>query len=260
MNDQRYCVAHCPHRELAIGWALHALEPAEESLFAAHLPNCPECTRLAAETEEVGATLGLSVPTAFPSADLEQRVLSVTGARGEAPVVPLPPSARNNVILSRLRVKELFAAAAVILVAAATVLGVEVVQLNGALDQASRQVTAMSEAMQRAADPAAIRVPLVASDGQAVGMVLASRDQVAVIATRLPGNQVEDHTYVLWGLTSGTPIALAAFDVTPQAPGLHPVPTATGTGNFTGYAVSLEPGRRAPVLPTDVLAKGQVAG
>lgn len=27
MNDQRHRVAGCPHRELAVGWALHALEP-----------------------------------------------------------------------------------------------------------------------------------------------------------------------------------------------------------------------------------------
>lgn len=31
MNDQREAV-RCPHRELAVGWALHSLEPAEESL------------------------------------------------------------------------------------------------------------------------------------------------------------------------------------------------------------------------------------
>ncbi|MGH3807545.1 MAG: anti-sigma factor domain-containing protein [Pseudonocardiaceae bacterium] len=260
MNDQRYRVADCPHGELAVGWALHALEPEEESLAAAHLPDCPICTSIAAETEEVGATLGLSIPTAFPSAELEQRVLSVTGAPWEASVVPMAPRARHNAMLSLLRVKELVAAAAVILVAAAVVLGVQVVQLNGALDQASRQVTAMSEAMQRAADPAAIRVSLVAKDGQAVGMVLASRDRVEVVATRLPSNQVADHTYVLWGLTSAAPIALAAFDVVPEAPGLHAVPTATATRNFIGYAVSLELGRRAPALPTDVLAKGQVAG
>jgi anti-sigma-K factor RskA len=259
MNDQRDRVTYCPHRELAVGWALHVLEPAEESLVAAHLPHCPVCTSIAAETEEVGAMLGLSIPTALPSAELEQRVLSVAGAGWEAPVVPLAPSAWK-VKLSRLRVGELAAAAAVILVAAAVILGVRVVQLNGALDQASHQVTAMSEAMQRVADPAAIRVPLVAKDGQAVGMVLASRDRVAVVATRLPSNQGADQTYVLWGLTSGAPIALAAFDVAPKTPGLHAVPTATETKNFTGYALSLEPGRRAPASPSSVLAKGQVTG
>jgi hypothetical protein len=91
VNDQ-HRVADCPHRELAVGWALHALEPAGDSLVAAHMPRCPICTSTAAETEEVGATLGLSIPQAIPSAKLEQRVLSVTGTKRETPVVALAPS------------------------------------------------------------------------------------------------------------------------------------------------------------------------
>ena len=91
MNDLRRGAA-CPHRELAVGWALHALEPAGDSLVAAHMPDCSICTSTAAETEEVGATLGLSVPDAIPNAELEQRVLRVTAAKWEAPVVALAPS------------------------------------------------------------------------------------------------------------------------------------------------------------------------
>ncbi|HEY3689075.1 MAG TPA: hypothetical protein VGL46_02040 [Pseudonocardiaceae bacterium] len=93
MNDLRRG-APCPHRGWAVGWALHALEPADESLVAAHLPDCPICTSTAAETEEVGAALGLSVPQAMPSAELEQRVLSVTAAKWKLPVSALAPSTR----------------------------------------------------------------------------------------------------------------------------------------------------------------------
>ncbi len=145
-----------------------------------------------------------------------------------------------------------------ILVAAVVGLGVRVVQLSDARNQAARQVTEMSEAIRRAADPAAIRVPLVADDGRSVGMVLASRDGVALVATRLPSNRVADQIYVLWGLSAAAPAALTAFDVAADVPGLHPVPAATAAGQFTGYAVSLEAGRRAPELPTDVVASGQV--
>ncbi len=77
MNDQQHRGAGCPHRELAVGWALHALERVEESLFAAHTSDCPVCATTSAQTEEVGAMLGLSVPEAIPSAELEQRILSV---------------------------------------------------------------------------------------------------------------------------------------------------------------------------------------
>ncbi|MGH3941152.1 MAG: hypothetical protein ACRDTG_21445, partial [Pseudonocardiaceae bacterium] len=85
MIDQNRA-ADCPHRELAVGWAWHALEPAEESLFAAHLPDCPACTRTVAETAQVGAMLGLSIPEELPSTDLEQRILAVTATSSAAPI------------------------------------------------------------------------------------------------------------------------------------------------------------------------------
>lgn len=260
MNTQ-HRVADCPHRDLAVGWALHALEPAEEALLATHMPDCPACTRTVAQTEEIGATLGLSVPELIPSAELEQRVLAVTIDRRAAPVEPLPPPTqptRPHPQPPRRGAGLLVAAAAVILVAAVVGLGVRVDQLSDERNQAERQVAAVSEAIQAVADPAAIRVPLVANDGGAVGMVLASRDRVAVVTTSLPGNRVADQTYVLWGLAGQTPTALAAFDVTSEVADLHAVPTAAGTQNFTGYAVSLEPGRRTPAAPTKVLASGQV--
>jgi Anti-sigma-K factor rskA len=253
--------AECPYLELAVGWALHALEPAEESLVAAHMPGCPTCTKTVAETEWVGATLGLAVPEAIPSSELEQRVLAVTHDSREAPVVPLAPTmspTRQTTKPSRPSSRLLAAAAAAVLVAAVVGLGVRVVQLSGERNQAARQVTEVSEAFRRAADPAAVRVPLIADDGEPAGMVLKSRDGVAVVATRLPSNRVADQIYVLWGLRNGAPTALAAFDVVPNAPGLHAVPSTKRAGEFTGYAVSLEPGRRTPVTPTDVVAKGQV--
>lgn len=256
MNTQ-HRVADCPHRDLAVGWALHALEPAEEALLAVHMPDCPTCARIVAQTEQVGATLGLSVPELIPSAELEQRVLAVTIDRRAMPVPPSQP-ARPNTQPSRRGAGLLTAAAAVALIAAVLGLGVRVVQLGDERARAERQVTAVSEAINAAADPAAVRVPLVASDGGAVGMVLASRERLAVVTTSLPANRVADQTYVLWGLAGQVPTALAAFDVTSAAPGLHVVPTAAGSRDFTGYAVSLEPGRRTPAAPTKVLASGQV--
>ncbi len=260
MNTQ-HRVADCPHRDLAVGWALHALEPAEEALIAVHMADCPTCTRIVAQTEQIGATLGLSVPELIPSAELEQRVLAVTIDRRAMPVAPLPPPtqpARPNTQPSRRGTGLLAAAAAVALIAAVVGLGVRVVQLGDERTQAERQVTAVSEAIHAAADPAAVRVPLVGNDGGAVGMVLASRERLVMVPTSLPANRVADQTYVLWGLAGQVPTALAAFDVTPDAPGLHAVPTAAGTQDFTGYAVSLEPGRRTPAAPTKVLASGQV--
>jgi hypothetical protein len=44
VNDLRRG-APCPHRGLAVGWALHALEPADESPVAAHLPDMHQYRR-----------------------------------------------------------------------------------------------------------------------------------------------------------------------------------------------------------------------
>jgi hypothetical protein len=92
MNDQQDRVSGCPYRELAVGWALHALEPAEESLATGHLADCPTCASIAAETEEIGAMLALSVPQTIPSVGLEHRILCAMDASWAAPVVSLARS------------------------------------------------------------------------------------------------------------------------------------------------------------------------
>lgn len=250
----------CPHRELAVGWALHALEPAEESLVAAHLPDCPECARTVAETAQVGVMLGLSIPETAPRADLEQRVLAVTTTSATAPIIPLtkPSQRRANAGVPR-RYRVLAAAASVVLVAASVALGVRVVQLDGERDQAVRQASELSDAMNRVADPESVRVPLVAPDGRAMGVVLADRDDVVVVSTDLPVNRVSDQIYVLWGLRDGAPTALVGFDVSDDVRVPDVVPSVADAAQFTGYAVTLEPGRQAPAAPTtDIIAIGQV--
>ena len=96
MTDQHDRARGCRYHELAVGWALHALEPAEESVVIGHLADCPTCASIAAETEEVGAMLALSVPQTVPSVGLEQRILSAAGVSRAAPVVsmavPMPPA------------------------------------------------------------------------------------------------------------------------------------------------------------------------
>jgi Anti-sigma-K factor rskA len=259
MNDQGQ-VEGCPHGELAVGWALRSLEPAEESLVAVHLPGCPACRSLASQTEEVGAMLGLSVPELVPSAELEQRILGVTGIQRNAPVAPLtPPSpAQPTSAPSGFPPVRWIAAAAVILVAAVMPLAVWIVRMDGQLNQAQREVRAMSEALQSAADPGTVLVPLVTKDGHRVGMVIASGGRLAVAPAGLPSNRVADQTYVLWGLAGQTPIALAVFDVSGESPEIHAVSSAAGRESFAGYAISLEPGRRAPAVPSHVVASGQV--
>ncbi|MGQ0776696.1 MAG: hypothetical protein ACT4NY_20100 [Pseudonocardiales bacterium] len=251
-------VAGCPHSELAVGWALHALEPAEESLVAVHLMDCQACTQIVSETERVGASLGLSIPQAIPSAGLEQRILAVVNATAVAPVIPLTQRGVRTEVGARARSRVLAAAAAVVLIAMSVTLGIRVVQLDGERDRAINQLTDLSEVMQGVADPASDLVPLATEDGRSVGMVVAVRDQITLVANDLPGNRTADETYVLWGLVGATPRALAPFDVASDATTLRHVNSVPGAGEFTGYAVSLEQGRHAPAAPTAVKASGLV--
>jgi len=66
--------SHEPFDELAVGWALHALEPEDEAVFGAHLPQCPRCAHTVAETSEVMSALASDLPPAEPSPDLRDRL------------------------------------------------------------------------------------------------------------------------------------------------------------------------------------------
>jgi anti-sigma-K factor RskA len=81
--------------ELAVGWALHALEPEDEAVFALHLPDCARCARTVAETSDVMAALATDLPVAEPSPELRDRLRSAVERTEQVqpPAVPEPPPA-----------------------------------------------------------------------------------------------------------------------------------------------------------------------
>ncbi len=94
--------AHEPFDELAVGWALHALEPEDEAVLAPHLAVCPRCARTVAETSEVMAALAGDLPQSEPSEQLRGRLREAVerteqlppplSPSGEDPVVPVAPA------------------------------------------------------------------------------------------------------------------------------------------------------------------------
>ncbi|MGY1672865.1 anti-sigma factor domain-containing protein [Geodermatophilus sp. SYSU D00710] len=95
---------HQAFDELAVGWALHALEPGDEAVFAPHLASCPRCARTVAETSEVMTALAGDLPPAEPSDRLRDRLrraverteqlpppAPVAGGDPGGPTVPAPP-------------------------------------------------------------------------------------------------------------------------------------------------------------------------
>src|SRR3954468_21696155 len=77
--------------ELAVGWALHALEPEDEAVFARHLPDCTRCARTVAETVEVMAALATDLPAAEPSEELRQRLRAAVEETEQVQRAVLPP-------------------------------------------------------------------------------------------------------------------------------------------------------------------------
>lgn len=71
-------VGHGEFRELAAGYALNALDPADEERFLQHAAACPDCLEQIAQFQEVAAALAETAPTAEPGSDLGNRILAAT--------------------------------------------------------------------------------------------------------------------------------------------------------------------------------------
>lgn len=251
----------CPHRELAVGWAMHCLEPDEERLFAQHLSGCAECRRTVAHAEEVGAAMALAVPQAEPSAELEQRVLSavrspVGSGAGQHSRAPRRHSRRSG---RRPGGVLLAAAAGVVLVAVSAVLGGWIVQLDAERDRLAERADFMSRVMERVARPGTTSTALVGEDGQLRAVLIAAEGRVTLVPVQLAPIDADSQSYVLWGLRPDGPVALDAFDVARDPPALRTVSSVPQAEVFTGFAISLEPGNKLPAKPSDIVASGQVA-
>lgn len=261
----------CPMVGQTVGWALHALEPDEEMVVVHHLPDCAECRSVVEATEETFAQMGASVEQMEPPPSLRASIMAAVGETPQQPQVPEPVArkrgagplrmARADAARGRpLRTRGRLVGAA-LAVAAALVIGVlsvRTVSLTQQRDALAQRASAVTELVAQMDRPGTRHAVLLGDDGTAVAAVLVSGGQPQVATVGLAANP-SDHTYVLWGVpASGSPQPLGAFDVTDSNVGLRSV-GSTPAGGFAGYAISLEPGRTMPTVPTQVVAKGEVA-
>jgi len=263
--------------ELAVGWALKALEPDDESRFARHLHECSRCNQTVREAQEMTAAMAMAVPMEQPSSALRARIMAAAAATPRdaevAPPLQLPLRPPGRVISSgsrqvrprhRPRPRLLVMARGVALAAAlALVVGLGVWNVDLRNDRAEAQAFAarQAEVLDELNDRGIYHVaPLETSDGQAVGMVVVHDGAAKVMADGLPVNDAERETLVLWGMRSQlSPVALGTFDVVHSELDVRTVSsTSTVLDAYDGYAISLEPGRRAPSTPTDTIATGTV--
>ncbi len=249
--------------ELAVGWALHALEPDDEAEFGRHLPGCARCAETVAETTEVMAGMAADLPPAEPSAGLRSRLReAVAGTAQESGPVPAPvadrpaaPAALPSPRRSRALRLALVAAA----VAAVVGLGVWNVVLGADRRELETTVAQQREVVAALLTPGEATVATLDGDGGPVATVVARADRLQVVTHGLAVNDAGSTTYVLWGLGQDGPKALGTFDVEQSQMGLRTVGSeATGLDEFPQYGISIEPGQEAPSAPTDVVATGQV--
>jgi anti-sigma factor RsiW len=278
--------------ELAVGWALHALEPEDETAFARHLPDCPRCARTVAETEEVMAAMATDLPPAEPSEGLRSRLRAAVerteqvrrpeavppalpGATARSwsrrrsddddPVLgvatpaasPAPPGR-----LSALRERG-WALALAASVAGVVGLGIWNVSLSTARDRAVETAAEQQAVVEELLQPGARVVAQMSAPqgGGPVATVVVRGGDVQVVSQALTVNDETETTYVLWGVREGSaPEAIGTFDVARSRLDVNPVSSApTGSDAYDTYAVSLETGRQPPAEPSEVLASGQVA-
>jgi hypothetical protein len=275
---QRPLPEHDGYAELAASWALHALEPDDETKFADHLAGCSDCQRAVADYAGALAEVASLSPTVDPPASLGERIRAEVARDLESasePNSPLPAPLPEPVSLAdrrpaapaRTRRWLLAAAAAVVLV-----LGVgNVVQYQrtkAAEERADRQSVALSREQQEAARRAELlrligqpgaRVSQLAASGKTMAYVVVHDNKVQIITDGMAPNDPSQE-FVLWMVgDGGNPKAMFKFDVARSdidLARLGQLPSVQG--GIKAFAVSIEPRQAGmPTTPTHKLADGK---
>ena len=283
---------HALFDELAVGWALHSLEPEDEALFVRHLPDCARCARTVSETSEVMAALAADLPAAEPSAGLGDRLRAAV-ERTEQVRLPAHDDTSDLAALDdfeepvaepvaprratgfphyehigsaglpartpwRRMLPSILAAAAVVLMLA---LGTWNVMLSEARRSAETAAQQQSEVVHRLLQPGQATIARLSDDGgHEVATVVARAGSVQVVADGLAVNDRTRFVYVVWGMRDSGAVPLGTFDVVRTHMDLRTVGSSDGSGldGYPAYAISLERGRTEPTIPSDVVARGQV--
>lgn len=236
-------------RDLAAGYVLGALEPAEERLVREHLATCAEDHREFAELGGVVPYLAELAPAVEPPAALKQRILAAAAAdlrhrrlaSPDEPAVqrtlpaeptPFPTAAERQAreVRSSSRLAWVAAVAAVI---AVVVMGGWNLSLQREADRARGDQRALSAVLDVAAQPGSQTAILIGEDGGGPsGLAAIARDgRVAIIMRGLPPTSGRE-VYEAWVIgATGTPRAIGGFTVGPS-----------GDAGFTASGVEAEPG------------------
>jgi anti-sigma factor RsiW len=254
--------------DLAAGYVLGALEPAEEAAVREHLATCPEPHPEFAELGGIVSALLVDVPLVEPPVALRDRIMAAARAdlgsrRGTPVTAPSPtalPSAFPRAIerdarrtASTSRLDWVLRIAAVIALVA---IGAWGLGIQRQLDEARQFDQAVASVLDAAGRPGAHAVILSPAQGkQGKGIAAVAPDGTVTLAMRdLPATS-DGQVYTTWVIVGkNAPIAVADFTV--DANGTAAVttgPAQTAPGAI--LAVTLEPNRgntapKGPIIST----------
>jgi hypothetical protein len=243
---------HESYAELAAGYALRALEPADEATFRSHLADCVECQQsLAAHTETLGHLAYAAAPAALPAGILEG-IRREIGRSEPAASAPAPVS----LDAARARRRPRFDSRSWVGIAAAVALVLSLGVWNMSLQHDKTQGELRADRLAAAVSALEVgskhHVRLTDPSGQAVAIaVIGLDDRVSLVVDGLRANDRRTSTYVLWEQGPyGDMRPVGAFDVLGH--GVDVVRNLPLAGNALGvkaFAVTQEPGRHAPPRP-----------
>lgn len=265
---------HAHFDELAAGYALHALDQADEEQFRAHLAGCPRCRAALADFTEVTAALADNaladkaladkalvgnLSSAEPSQQLGQRIMAAIAQDAEASpgVADLSQRRRTSSTADRhrhtrrLRAAVAGAAAAIVLIAGGAIWR-GLAESGGGPGQPAAGCAQAGTCRE---------VQLTGSRShETAARVIVAGGTAWLVPSGLPADDTTRQVYVLWQLNSAdTMVAVGSFDVS----GHHDKPLRIGAlavpyGGTRAFAVSIERGRHIPARPSHPVALGQV--
>lgn len=259
---------HAQFAELAVGYAMHALEPEDEATFIAHMPGCAECREAVEQWRTTSGHLAYGAGTEAPPAELRERLLAAIG-HDETAVRPLDVSvlatAAESRLVSRSRTRRpvrstgrLTYSVPVRALAAAAALtglvggGVLVANARNNASDARHELAIQTSITEALRHPGSKYFSL-GTRGAASGYAIVDGANLYLSVDGLPRNDVKATTYVLWSKGStGALDAISTFDVTNDKALMLKLPTSKAAAGAAGFAISYESGRVAPDAPTRV--------
>jgi anti-sigma-K factor RskA len=263
---------HEPFTELAAGYALDALDPADEDEFLRHLPGCDDCQQAVAEFTEVAAELAGSYSDSAPPGpdpQLGQRIMAAV-ARESAPEPgwdreaasrqhrPAGDQSTSVGDLDRQRRKRRAVLVALASAAAAVLVAVGVTW--GTRPGSGERLAPPTAGCVSAGSCHQVVLASAAAPAGVARVIVAGRT-VWLVPGRLRPDDTARQIYVLWQLSAGkAPRAVGTFDV--RGDRRRPLlvgSLTTAYGATKAFAVTLERGRTAPAVPSHPVATGLVS-